>query len=106
MIFNFWKRQVHKPPAQKPPAQSSVTAHLEPQSPVAFIKVAVDEQLCHHCGGCVAVCPPDAIFLELSHLAINQETCTSCERCVKMCPVNALSMPNGRLDRQVQKRHA
>ncbi len=65
-------------------------------TPTSFIKVAVDEQLCHHCGGCVAVCPPDAIFLENSYLAINQETCTSCERCVKMCPVHALSMPNGR----------
>jgi len=77
------------------------TAPVLPQPSVAqdavpLLKVAVDEAICHHCGGCVAVCPPDAIFLENSFLRIDQSTCTSCERCVKMCPVHALSMPNGR----------
>jgi|GEM_PF-624956 len=72
-----------------------VTPAAQPvPSAAPLIKVLVDEQICHHCGGCVAVCPPDAIFLETSFLRIDQETCTSCERCVKMCPVHALSMPN------------
>ncbi|GAB4460659.1 MAG: 4Fe-4S binding protein [Anaerolineae bacterium] len=56
------------------------------------LKVIVDHELCCYCGACVAVCPPDAIFLTDSFLAIDQETCTACERCTKMCPVHALAM--------------
>lgn len=62
------------------------------EGPSPGAKVRVDEQVCHHCGACVAVCPPDAIFLENSALVIHQEICTACERCVKMCPVQALHM--------------
>ncbi len=52
---------------------------------------AVDHDLCHYCGACVAVCPPDAIFLVDTWLEI-KENCTGCERCVAICPVHALSM--------------
>ncbi len=52
---------------------------------------AVDRNLCHYCGACVAVCPPDAIFLVDTWLDI-KDTCTGCERCVAVCPVHALSM--------------
>jgi ferredoxin len=55
-------------------------------------RVVVDHNLCFFCGACVAVCPPDAIFLETAFLHINDQTCTLCERCVNMCPVHALSM--------------
>lgn len=99
-MFNFGKRR-----ANEAVEIAAANGYVQGAA-VEFIKVAVDEQLCHHCGGCVAVCPPDAIFLENSHLAINQETCTSCERCVKMCPVHALSMPNGRPDMRAGSRHA
>jgi ferredoxin len=61
-------------------------------SATSVLKVAVDQDVCHHCGACVAVCPPDAIFLDSMWLRINQDTCTACERCVKMCPVHALEM--------------
>lgn len=54
--------------------------------------VAIDQDTCNHCGACVAVCPPDSLFLYEDWLAIDHETCTRCERCVKMCPVHALSM--------------
>ncbi len=60
--------------------------------PPPGVKVRVDEQICLHCGACVAVCPPDAIFLESSALVIHQEICTACERCARMCPVQALHM--------------
>ena len=53
----------------------------------------VDRSLCHYCGACVAVCPPDAIFLVDTWLEI-KDSCTGCERCVTMCPVRALSMVN------------
>lgn len=54
--------------------------------------VMVDRNLCFYCGACVAVCPPDSIFLENAHLKIDDNTCTLCERCTNMCPVHALSM--------------
>jgi ferredoxin len=54
--------------------------------------LAIDYGKCHSCGACVAVCPPDSLFLNDYHLTVNQETCTSCERCVKLCPVRALSL--------------
>lgn len=57
--------------------------------------VAIDQELCNHCGACVSVCPPDSLFLYEEWLAIDHETCTRCERCVKMCPVHALSMAAG-----------
>ncbi len=54
--------------------------------------VVVDYDLCYSCGACVAVCPPDSIFLDNLHLTIDDSTCTRCERCTLMCPVHALSM--------------
>jgi ferredoxin len=58
----------------------------------ANLQVVVDRNLCYYCGACVAVCPPDSIFLDNSYLAIDKETCTLCERCTAMCPVHALSI--------------
>ena len=57
--------------------------------------VAIAQELCNHCGACVAVCPPDSLFLYEDWLALDHDTCTRCERCVKMCPVHALSMVAG-----------
>ncbi len=53
--------------------------------------IVVNRSVCLGCGACVAVCPPDALFLHNGYLAIDAGTCTRCERCVKMCPVHALS---------------
>ena len=55
------------------------------------LDLVIDYDKCHECGGCIAVCPPDALFLG-AKLTVNQETCTDCDRCVKMCPVHALSL--------------
>ena len=55
-------------------------------------QLVIHHEKCHSCGACVAVCPPDSLFLLDYHLTVNQETCTSCERCVKLCPVQALSL--------------
>ncbi len=68
------------------------------EPPKAQVHVVVDRNLCYYCGACVAVCPPDSIFLENAFLRIDEETCTLCERCTNMCPVHALSM--------VEKEHA
>ncbi|MBL8146182.1 MAG: 4Fe-4S binding protein [Anaerolineae bacterium] len=84
-MFRFFRR----PPA---PALSPVLAATEALAPVSAVKVLIAQDVCHHCGGCVAVCPPDVIFLDAMHLTIDQDGCTACERCVKMCPVHALEM--------------
>ncbi|HYO89425.1 MAG TPA: 4Fe-4S binding protein [Candidatus Limnocylindrales bacterium] len=85
-MFRFFRR---KP---EPAAIIPVPAAAAPVVLSSVMKVSVDQDVCHHCGACVAVCPPDAIFLDSMFLRINQDTCTACERCVKMCPVHALAM--------------
>ncbi len=67
-------------------------AQRESRQKVRERHVLVDYDLCYSCGACVAVCPPDSIFLDNMHLKIDDETCTRCERCTVMCPVHALSM--------------
>lgn len=53
--------------------------------------VNVDKTKCIYCGGCVSVCPVNA--LTLREVAIYcDEKCTNCEICVKFCPVGALSI--------------
>ncbi len=69
-----------------------VRADSEVREPSKNI-AAVNRNLCHYCGACVAVCPPDAIFLVDTWLEI-KDNCTGCERCVTVCPVRALSMVN------------
>jgi dihydroorotate dehydrogenase (fumarate) len=52
---------------------------------------AVDYDLCHSCGACVAICPADALFLNDARLEV-KDTCTGCERCAKICPMRALTL--------------
>jgi len=51
-----------------------------------------DHELCIHCGGCVGVCPVDAITLEENTIIIDKKKCIDCGTCVKMCPVMAMSI--------------
>jgi ferredoxin len=52
----------------------------------------IDHNLCHSCGACVAVCPPDCLFLAGLALTVDQDACTACNRCVAICPVQALAL--------------
>jgi digeranylgeranylglycerophospholipid reductase len=54
--------------------------------------VTVDPARCCYCGGCVSVCPVDAIYLAETRLTIS-EACIECGLCVPSCPVGALSEP-------------
>ncbi len=51
--------------------------------------IRVDEARCAYCGGCVGVCPVDAIDLAETRLVI-ADSCIECGLCVPACPVGAL----------------
>ncbi len=46
--------------------------------------------LCTDCGGCVGVCPVDAVELIGGHVDITQ-ACIECDLCVRACPTGALT---------------
>jgi ferredoxin len=73
----------------KPGLQSGSPARVKPQK-----TIAVNYDLCHSCGACIAVCPADALFLNDTRLEVN-DACTGCERCAKICPMHALSSVEG-----------
>ncbi|MHB8584231.1 MAG: 4Fe-4S binding protein [Thermoplasmatota archaeon] len=51
-------------------------------------------ETCMDCGGCVGICPFDA--LELNHGVIHvRPSCTECDLCVRLCPVAALESIKG-----------
>lgn len=95
-MFRFLRRT-------PPPVVSPVPAAAAPVTPAALVKILIDQDICHHCGGCVAVCPPDVIFLDTMYLRINQDACTACERCVTMCPVHALEMATPKEARRARR---
>jgi len=52
--------------------------------------ITVDRDRCCHCGACVGVCPPDALWLREVIIEVN-EKCTGCGLCIKICPAGAIS---------------
>ena len=53
------------------------------------MNIQVDLHKCIYCGGCVGVCPVDAMSLDGTRIVINDK-CIDCNLCVKFCPVGAL----------------
>jgi digeranylgeranylglycerophospholipid reductase len=71
--------------------------------------VIVDRQRCGYCGGCVSLCPVEAIALAETRLVLDQ-TCTDCGLCLGACPVGALSLEGqeakrGRQSLALQRRY-
>jgi len=52
----------------------------------------IDREKCMACGGCVSLCPADALELKNKELTIDHEKCVECGNCVKFCPVKALEI--------------
>jgi ferredoxin len=52
-------------------------------------KVKVDKKICIWCGGCVAVCPSNALTLFETIVKIN-ERCNGCRACMRFCPMGAI----------------
>ena len=50
----------------------------------------VNRSKCLYCGGCVGVCPAEALELNEVTLEVNEDRCTKCGICVKFCPVGAI----------------
>ena len=51
--------------------------------------IAVDHHRCTYCGGCVSVCPVEALTLAEARLVVSED-CIDCGDCVAACPVGAL----------------
>jgi len=49
----------------------------------------INRDKCCYCGGCVGVCPQNALELQETILIVGDE-CNECGICVKFCPVGAI----------------
>ena len=58
----------------------------------------LNPRLCNYCGGCVSVCPEEALLLEETRLTIS-EACLDCGYCVSACPMGALRLETPRPSR-------
>jgi ferredoxin len=54
-------------------------------------KARVDRKKCLACGGCISVCPQDAINWTGYKAFIEEAKCISCAICIRTCPIGAIS---------------
>jgi ferredoxin len=59
---------------------------------IIMAKLLIDRNKCCYCGGCVGVCPKDALTLMETYISADEAKCVSCGACVKFCPVDALKL--------------
>ncbi len=50
----------------------------------------VDNNVCLHCGACIGICPPNAMFLHETSTIVFLPHCTECGLCAVVCPVGAI----------------
>ena len=63
--------------------------------------IRIDRQKCCYCGGCVGVCPENALVLMDTELKVDTEKCTLCRDCLLFCPVEAIAiLPENRPQHQ------
>ena len=53
--------------------------------------IVIDHHRCIYCGGCVSVCPVEALTLAETRLVVNSD-CMDCGNCVTACPAGALRL--------------
>jgi len=53
-----------------------------------------DEEICTHCGSCIAVCPTEALYIKRPEMEIifNKDKCSVCELCILTCPTRAMGL--------------
>ncbi|MCK5040378.1 MAG: 4Fe-4S binding protein [Candidatus Aenigmarchaeota archaeon] len=49
-----------------------------------------NKKKCLSCGGCVSICPKNAITLKNMEIIIDKDKCIECKSCVSFCPVEAM----------------
>jgi len=54
-------------------------------------KAIVDEKECLACGGCISVCPQDAVSMCGGRAFVTEDKCIFCGICIKTCPVGAIN---------------
>lgn len=56
------------------------------------VKISVDYGLCVDCGGCISLCPVDALYFNDEwRLEYNEEKCNKCSLCLDACPRFAIT---------------
>jgi len=53
-------------------------------------KAIVNEKICLACGGCISVCPQDAMSMNGGKALVDKDDCISCAICIRTCPVGAI----------------
>jgi len=53
-------------------------------------KALVKKEKCLACGGCISICPQDAILITFGKALVNMDLCNSCSLCMKTCPIAAI----------------
>ena len=51
--------------------------------------ISISRDRCLYCGGCVGICPRDALTLYETALEVD-DRCNGCSLCAMFCPVRAL----------------
>ncbi len=54
-------------------------------------KAKVDDKICLACGGCISLCPHDALSMLGGRAFVAEDKCLSCAICIRTCPVGAIS---------------
>lgn len=53
-------------------------------------KALVTSTKCLACGGCISVCPQDAISMVAGRAIVDQAICSGCSLCISSCPLGAV----------------
>ncbi len=61
--------------------------------------IIVDRNRCAYCGGCVSLCPVEALTLAETRLEVGEE-CIDCGDCISACPMGALQLAEADLPAQ------
>jgi ferredoxin len=54
-------------------------------------KAIVNIIKCLACGGCISVCPKNALYWNGGKAKVDHEKCISCAICIRICPLGAIS---------------
>ena len=53
-------------------------------------KLKINIKICLACGGCISVCPQDALTMIGSKAYLDNDKCINCRICIKTCPIGAI----------------